>query len=75
MQIDDVKGVIFNIQHYSIHAGPVIRTTVFLTEVAGHLGDRHGLTQLIDIACQSPGNPQIRIHKRSRRETSVFPQT
>ena len=24
------KGVIFNIQHYSIHDGPGIRTTVFL---------------------------------------------
>ncbi|MBN1255499.1 MAG: glycyl-radical enzyme activating protein [Deltaproteobacteria bacterium] len=26
----DTKGVIFNIQHYSIHDGPGIRTTVFL---------------------------------------------
>ena len=26
----DEKGVIFNIQHYSIHDGPGIRTTVFL---------------------------------------------
>jgi pyruvate formate lyase activating enzyme len=26
----DVKGVIFNIQHYSIHDGPGIRTTVFM---------------------------------------------
>jgi pyruvate formate lyase activating enzyme len=30
MQNEDVKGVIFNIQHYSIHDGPGIRTTVFL---------------------------------------------
>lgn len=27
---DSVQGVIFNIQHYSIHDGPGIRTTVFL---------------------------------------------
>jgi pyruvate formate lyase activating enzyme len=27
---EDTKGVIFNIQHYSIHDGPGIRTTVFL---------------------------------------------
>lgn len=26
----DVKGVIFNVQHYSIHDGPGIRTTVFI---------------------------------------------
>ena len=25
-----VQGVIFNIQHYSIHDGPGIRTTVFI---------------------------------------------
>ena len=30
MQNEDVKGVVFNIQHYSIHDGPGIRTTVFL---------------------------------------------
>ena len=30
MQTADVKGVVFNIQHYSIHDGPGIRTTVFL---------------------------------------------
>lgn len=30
MQDEDIKGVIFNIQHYSIHDGPGIRTTVFL---------------------------------------------
>lgn len=24
------KGIIFNIQHFSIHDGPGIRTTVFL---------------------------------------------
>jgi pyruvate formate lyase activating enzyme len=28
--IEDVKGVTFNLQHYSIHDGPGIRTTVFL---------------------------------------------
>ncbi len=28
--VEDTKGVIFNIQHYSIHDGPGIRTTVFL---------------------------------------------
>jgi pyruvate formate lyase activating enzyme len=27
---EDVKGIVFNIQHYSIHDGPGIRTTVFL---------------------------------------------
>jgi pyruvate formate lyase activating enzyme len=27
---DNVKGIIFNIQHYSIHDGPGIRTDVFL---------------------------------------------
>jgi len=27
---DSVRGVVFNIQHYSIHDGPGIRTTVFL---------------------------------------------
>lgn len=30
MKAEDTKGVIFNIQHYSIHDGPGIRTTVFL---------------------------------------------
>jgi pyruvate formate lyase activating enzyme len=30
MKNEDVKGVVFNIQHYSIHDGPGIRTTVFL---------------------------------------------
>lgn len=30
MNIEDVSGVTFNIQHYSIHDGPGIRTTVFL---------------------------------------------
>ena len=30
MQNEDFKGVVFNIQHYSIHDGPGIRTTVFL---------------------------------------------
>jgi pyruvate formate lyase activating enzyme len=30
MQNADVKGVVFNIQHYAIHDGPGIRTTVFL---------------------------------------------
>lgn len=29
-EVPDAKGVIFNIQHYSIHDGPGIRTTVFL---------------------------------------------
>jgi pyruvate formate lyase activating enzyme len=28
--IDDVRGIVFNIQHYSIHDGPGIRTTVFV---------------------------------------------
>jgi pyruvate formate lyase activating enzyme len=28
--IENVKGVVFNIQHYSIHDGPGIRTTVFM---------------------------------------------
>jgi pyruvate formate lyase activating enzyme len=28
--MDDVKGIIFNIQRYSIHDGPGIRTTVFM---------------------------------------------
>ncbi|MFC1533439.1 glycyl-radical enzyme activating protein [Thermodesulfobacteriota bacterium] len=30
MKTEETKGVIFNIQHYSIHDGPGIRTTVFL---------------------------------------------
>lgn len=30
MKTEDIKGVIFNIQPYSIHDGPGIRTTVFL---------------------------------------------
>ena len=30
MNTEDVSGVTFNIQHYSIHDGPGIRTTVFL---------------------------------------------
>lgn len=30
MNARDIKGVIFNVQHYSIHDGPGIRTTVFL---------------------------------------------
>ena len=30
MNDEDVSGAIFNIQHYSIHDGPGIRTTVFL---------------------------------------------
>jgi pyruvate formate lyase activating enzyme len=30
MDAEDVSGAIFNIQHYSIHDGPGIRTTVFL---------------------------------------------
>lgn len=30
MKSDSIKGVIFNLQHYSIHDGPGIRTTVFL---------------------------------------------
>jgi len=30
MIAEDVSGVVFNIQHYSIHDGPGIRTTVFL---------------------------------------------
>lgn len=30
MQDKTVKGVVFNIQHYAIHDGPGIRTTVFL---------------------------------------------
>ncbi len=29
-ELEAVKGVVFNIQHYSIHDGPGIRTTVFL---------------------------------------------
>jgi len=28
--MDDVRGIVFNIQHYSIHDGPGIRTTVFV---------------------------------------------
>ena len=30
MSAENVYGVVFNIQHYSIHDGPGIRTTVFL---------------------------------------------
>lgn len=30
MRTDSIKGVVFNLQHYSIHDGPGIRTTVFL---------------------------------------------
>lgn len=30
MKTDSIKGVVFNLQHYSIHDGPGIRTTVFL---------------------------------------------
>jgi pyruvate formate lyase activating enzyme len=30
MKADRIKGVVFNLQHYSIHDGPGIRTTVFL---------------------------------------------
>jgi pyruvate formate lyase activating enzyme len=30
MRTDSVKGVVFNLQHYSIHDGPGIRTTGFL---------------------------------------------
>jgi pyruvate formate lyase activating enzyme len=30
MKSDSIKGVVFNLQHYSIHDGPGIRTTVFL---------------------------------------------
>ena len=30
MKTDRIKGVVFNLQHYSIHDGPGIRTTVFL---------------------------------------------
>ncbi len=30
MKEENTRGVIFNIQHYSIHDGPGIRTTVFL---------------------------------------------
>ncbi len=30
MKADSIKGVVFNLQHYSIHDGPGIRTTVFL---------------------------------------------
>ncbi|MGD9241592.1 MAG: 4Fe-4S cluster-binding domain-containing protein, partial [Desulfobacterales bacterium] len=29
MRLEDTQGKIFNIQHYSIHDGPGIRTTVF----------------------------------------------
>lgn len=29
-QTEDIKGFVFNIQHYSIHDGPGIRTTVFV---------------------------------------------
>ncbi|HTY81143.1 MAG TPA: 4Fe-4S binding protein, partial [Dehalococcoidales bacterium] len=29
-QIQDTRGYVFNIQHYSIHDGPGIRTTVFM---------------------------------------------
>ena len=29
-QAEASKGIIFNIQHYSIHDGPGIRTTVFM---------------------------------------------
>ena len=28
--METTKGIIFNIQHFSIHDGPGIRTTVFL---------------------------------------------
>ena len=30
MEIEKISGIVFNIQHYSIHDGPGIRTTVFL---------------------------------------------
>ena len=30
MSINEISGVVFNLQHYSIHDGPGIRTTVFL---------------------------------------------
>jgi len=29
-EVGEARGVIFNIQHYSIHDGPGIRTTVFI---------------------------------------------
>ncbi len=29
-KVEDKRGIIFNIQHYSIHDGPGIRTTVFM---------------------------------------------
>ena len=29
-EVEDTKGIIFNIQHYSIHDGPGIRVTVFM---------------------------------------------
>jgi pyruvate formate lyase activating enzyme len=31
IQAEDIRGFVFNIQHYSIHDGPGIRTTVFVT--------------------------------------------
>ena len=30
MPFEDEKGVVFNLQYYSIHDGPGIRTNVFL---------------------------------------------
>lgn len=52
---EEVKGVVFNIQRYSVHDGPGIRTTVFLKGCPLHCS-----------WCSNPesqeGKPQIMLH-------------
>ena len=35
--MDDIKGRIFDIQRYSVHDGPGIRTVIFLKDVFSHV--------------------------------------
>jgi hypothetical protein len=40
-------------------------------KMPGHLGDRHHFAELMDISCQSPGNPQIRVKKLQFLDTDA----
>jgi hypothetical protein len=41
-------------------------------KMPSHLGDRHHFAELMDISCQSPGNPQIRVKKLQFLDTDVL---
>jgi hypothetical protein len=41
-------------------------------KMLGHLGDRHHFAKMMDICCQSPGNPQIRVKKLQFLDTDAL---